>query len=146
MKLLVTKLNPAATLPKYAKPGDAALDLYTVADVVIPPHYVDRRTYLIGTGVAVAIPEGCFGSIRERSGLALNGLQVGGGVVDSGYRGEVMVVVRNLAQQPMEIKKGERIAQLIVQPYVAVEVEEVQDAKALGVTARGEGGIGSTGK
>lgn len=133
------KLYSNSVLPFYAKPGDAAMDLYATSSGAIE----GGGMLLVGTGVAMEIPEGYFGSIRERSGLARKGIGVGGGVVDSGYRGEVCVLLRNLSGHRFFFSAGERIAQMVVQPYARVEVEVVKEVSG---SERGEDGFGSTGQ
>ena len=148
MKVDVT-LAPGATLPKYATPGAAALDLYALDNVTMG---VDTPT-LIDTGVTVAIPLGFYGQIQGRSGLAFKeNVSVHPGVIDSDYRGRVKVLMTKHSTQsgviqiedttPFEIKKGDRIAQMLILPVAKVELEQVE---TLDTTERGEGGFGSTG-
>ena len=137
--LRVKKLNPDAVLPVRKRKGDAGLDLYAVEDVVLKP----GEWKAVSTGIAVEIPEGYFGLIKDRSGLALkHGLHVLAGVVDENYRGEIKVVLKNLGREEFKVEKGMRIAQLLIIPYLSVEVEEV---KELSDTDRGEKGFGSSG-
>ena len=118
--------------------SDAGWDLESVEDVVIEANGVAP---MIKTGVRVAIPDGYFGLIKERSSMAAKGIFVMGGVIDSGYRGEIMVNLANISGYDYTIKKGERIAQLIILPCSAVMVKgELPDSN------RGENGFGSTGK
>jgi dUTP pyrophosphatase len=142
MKLPITRLDPELPLPSYAHPGDAGLDLYSTEDVTLGPG--DRAA--LSTGIAVAIPAGYAGFVHARSGRALKqGLAVvnAPGLIDSGYRGEIKVIVINLARShDIRIERGEKIAQLVVQPVASVELEEVEE---LSVSERGEGGFGSTG-
>jgi dUTP pyrophosphatase len=129
-------------LPSYAHDGDAGLDLYSATDVTLAPFH----RALVSTGVAVAIPEGHAGFVLPRSGLAArDGLSLvnAPGLIDSHYRGEVKVVAVNLDPEvPIEIRRGDRIAQLVVQAVAWAEPAEVAELDA---TARGEGGFGSTG-
>jgi dUTP pyrophosphatase len=129
-------------LPSYAHDGDAGLDLYSATDVTLAPF----QRALVSTGVAVAIPEGHAGFVLPRSGLATrSGLSLvnAPGLIDSHYRGEVKVVAVNLDPEvPIEIRRGDRIAQLVVQAVAWAEPAEVAELDA---TARGEGGFGSTG-
>ncbi|MCD6521778.1 dUTP diphosphatase [Candidatus Calescamantes bacterium] len=126
-------------LPQYAHPFDAGVDLRSRVDITIPPG--ERR--LVPTGIKIAIPPGYAGIIKDRSGLALReGLHTLAGVIDSGYRGEVGVILLNSGKEEVKIKKGERIAQLLVIPCMVVKWEEGD----LEETARGEKGWGSTGK
>ena len=117
---------------------DAGWDLESVEDVIVP---AQEFTPMIHTGVKVAIPEGYFGLIKERSSMAAKGIFVMGGVIDSGYRGEIMVNLANISGYDYEIKSGDRIAQLIILPCSAVMVKgELPDSN------RGEDGFGSTGR
>lgn len=128
-------------LPEYATPGSAGLDLRSAEDAVLEPG--DFRA--ISTGLFLEIPPGFEGQIRPRSGLALkHGVTVlnAPGTVDSDYRGEVKVLLVNLGKAPFEVKRGDRIAQLVISPCVQVELSE---AKELSPTVRSEGGFGSTG-
>ena len=139
--LQVTRLHPEAVLPAYAHDGDAGLDLVAVEDVVLAP----GQRHAVATGLALAIPDGWVGLVHPRSGLALrHGLTVANapGTIDAGYRGEVKVILVNLGAEPVTISVGERIAQLVLQEVGRAVVEEVD---ALGDTARGAGGFGSTG-
>ena len=142
MLLPIKRLDPGLPLPTYAHVGDAGLDLRSAIDVVLQP--LERA--LVPTGIAVAIPAGHAGFVQPRSGLALNcGLSFPNtpGLIDSHYRGEVKVILVNLdASEPVRIARGDRIAQLVVQPVLTCEPIEVDDLEA---TARGEGGFGSTG-
>ena len=142
MKVEITRLDPTLPLPKYALPGDAGMDLFSSVDVVVNP----GERSLIPTGIAVAIPEGYVGLIHPRSGLAIkNGISLvnSPGTIDAGYRGEIRVILINHdPQEPFEVKKGDRIAQIVFQKYEQVILEEVE---FLPNTVRGEGGFGSTG-
>ncbi len=138
MELRVKRIHPEAKLPLYGHPGDAGLDLFSVVDRELGPGDV----FAVPTGVQVAIPPGHVGLIWDKSGIALMGVHRLAGVVDAGYRGEIQVVVMNLGDGPFAVKKGMKIAQMLVQPVVAVEVVETD---SLDDTSRGEGGFGSTG-
>lgn len=140
----IKKLNDMAIIPRKAHDDDAGFDLYaSIPDsVVIHPH----KTILIGTGISVELPKNTFGAIFARSGLAFkSGLAPANkvGVVDCNYRGEVCVALHNHSDMPKEVSPGERIAQMVVMPYVNVSLELAED---LSDTDRGEGGFGSTGK
>ena len=155
MDIKIKRLSETATIPTYAHVGDAGMDLY--ADLhplqediesevesycLINPH----STTMISCGFAIAIPEGYFGGIYARSGLASKqSLRPANcvGVVDSSYRGEVMVALHNDSDEIQEIKHGQRIAQMLIQPVVSANIEEVE---SLDETERGEGGFGSSGK
>ncbi len=137
--LKVKKLRPDAVLPVRKRKGDAGLDLYAVEGVVLKP----GEWVAIPTGIAVEIPEGHFGLIKDRSGLALkHALHCLAGVVDENYRGEIKVVMINLGKEEVKIEKGTRIAQLLIIPYLSVDIEEVEE---LSDTERGEKGFGSSG-
>jgi len=136
------RLDPAASLPETAHPGDAGLDLRAAADVEVGP----GERAMVPTGLAVAIPDGSAGLVLPRSGLASKqGLTLSNapGLIDSGYRGEVICAVVNLDRsESVKIARGDRIAQLVI-----VEVPEVRPAwvDELPPSTRGEGGFGSTG-
>lgn len=139
MKIKAKKIYPDAQLPQMMRDGDAALDLYAYDNYTLKP---DERT-TVGTGVAMAIPEGYWGNIRDRGGLPFkHGIHTMGGVVDSNYRGEIKVIVINLGQEEYTIKKGDRVCQMIVHQHEKVEFEEVDE---LGTTNRGEDGFASSG-
>jgi dUTP pyrophosphatase len=141
VQVRVKRLNPDAKIPKAAKKGDVAFDLYSVIDYEIKP----GERYAIPTGIALEIPIGYEGQVRPRSGLALKeGLTVLNtpGTIDSGYRGEVKTIIINLGDTPFQITKGMRISQLAIRPVPDVEFVEVDE---LSDTDRGEGGFGSTG-
>jgi dUTP pyrophosphatase len=139
--LYVRRIHPDARMPVGAYPGDAGLDLASVEDVVLAPG--ERRT--IGTGLAIAIPPGHGGFVQPRSGLAArHGITVvnSPGLIDSGYRGEVKVVLLNTdAAEPFHVRPGDRIAQLVVLAVPEVEVIEASD---LPPSERAERGFGSS--
>jgi len=139
MELKVKKVQMDAKLPQYGHTGDAGLDLFSSIDFVLEKGQVEA----IPSGVKVAIPDGYVGLIWDKSGVSLKGVHRLAGVIDSGYRGEVKVVMINLSDKPFAIDKGMKIAQMLVQPITMVRVVEAED---LDNTSRGEGGFGSTGK
>jgi dUTP diphosphatase len=143
VRLRVRRLDPQAPLPSYAKPGDAGLDLVANSEVTLKP----GERAVVPTGIAIAIPEGHAGWVLPRSGLASkHGITLANapGLIDSGYRGEVLVSVVNLdPDEAYTIRRGERIAQLVIAPFATVTVEE---SDALPASERGEGGFGSTGR
>jgi dUTP pyrophosphatase len=142
MRLSVKLLHPGARLPTRAHPGDAGADLFSVEEVVIPAG--ERRD--IGTGIALAIPEGYAGFVQPRSGLAFkHGIMVvnSPGLIDAGYRGELRVSLYNSGREPFLVAVGERIAQLVIQP---VEAPEYVAADELPESSRGQGGFGSSGR
>ena len=138
----IKKLNENAIIPTYGSAFSAGADLYSAMDdVVIAPH----TTTLIKTGLALELPIGFAGLIYARSGLATKrGLAPANkvGVIDCDYRGEVMVALHNHSDIEQTVAKGERIAQLIITPYIVADFEEADE---LSETVRGEGGFGSTG-
>ncbi|WP_408071232.1 dUTP diphosphatase [Butyrivibrio sp. JL13D10] len=144
MIVKIKKLSETATMPTRGSFAAAGYDLYANvdADTKIAPH----TTAKIGTGLAMEIPDGYFGGIYARSGIATKeGLRPANcvGVVDSDYRGEIIVAVHNDSDIERIITPAERIAQIIIQPYLSVEFEETDE---LGESERGAGGFGSTGK
>jgi len=143
MDLPVAKLKDDAVLPSRAHEGDAGLDLY----VCEPAHLGPGERWSVGTGVAVEIPDGHAGLVLPRSGLARDhgiALVNGPGLIDSGYRGEVRVLLLNTdPAETFRIEPGERIAQLLIVPIALAEPVEVE---ALAESARGEGGFGSSGR
>ncbi len=142
MILKLKKLNDNAIIPTRGSEKAAGYDLYAAEEVNIKA----GETVKIGTGIAVAIPDGYFGGIYARSGLATKeGLRPANcvGVIDSDYRGELIVSIHNDSSVDRLIEKGERMAQLVVQPYLSVEFEEADE---LDETERGDGGFGHSGK
>jgi dUTP pyrophosphatase len=143
VELRVTRLRDDARLPSRAHEGDAGLDLYAAEPARLDP--LERAT--VATGVAVEIPEGHAGLVLPRSGLAARhgvALVNAPGLIDSGYRGELRVLLLNTdRQRAFEVEPGDRIAQLILTPVVVAEPVEVADLEA---SARGAGGFGSTGR
>jgi dUTP pyrophosphatase len=142
MRLKIARLDPDLPIPQYARTGDAGLDLIAADDVSLLPG--ERGS--VPTGIAIAIPEGYAGFVHARSGRALReGLALvnAPGLIDAGYRGEIKVIVVNLdAASPIHIKRGDKIAQLVIQPVAAVELEPVDELPA---SERSDGGFGSTG-
>lgn len=138
-ELPMRRLEPGAVLPTRAHHDDAGLDLYGLEDAVVAP----GEGRVLKTGIAVAVPAGHVGLVCDRSSMARRGLKSAGGVIDAGYRGEVGVVVWNLSREPQAVKKGERIAQMLIMPISTPAPVESAD---LGDTVRGVGGFGSTGR
>lgn len=145
--LAVVRLDPDLPMPARAHDGDAGVDLYSAVDVELAP----GRRALVPTGIAVAIPHGMVGLVHPRSGLATRvGLSIvnSPGTIDAGYRGEVKVALINLdPDEPIVVRRGDRIAQLLVQRVELPDLIEVTsfDEAGLAVTSRGEGGHGSSG-
>ncbi|MDT0302980.1 dUTP diphosphatase [Streptomonospora wellingtoniae] len=142
VEVLIRRIDPDLPLPVYARPGDAGADLVTAEDVVVPP----GRRAVVGTGIAIALPEGYAAFVHPRSGLAARcGLTLvnAPGTVDAGYRGEVRVTLLNTdAETAVELTRGDRVAQLVVQ---RVERAVFREADALPDSVRGADGFGSTG-
>ena len=134
-------------VPAYATPGSAGLDLCAAAEAELVLQPGDRA--LVPTGFALAIPPGYEGQVRPRSGLALHAgvtLANSPGTIDSDYRGEVAVILVNLGSEPFRLRRGERIAQLVIAPVAQPALKEVGSADELGPTSRGAGGFGHTGR
>ena len=139
MVIKIKKLSVTAIIPKFANPGDAGMDFYANETIILQSH--ERK--LISTGISMAIPYGYVGLIWDKSGLASkHGLKTMAGVIDSGYRGEIKILVHNLSDQTYTIQQGKKIAQMLIQPIEQREIVEVTD---LNETKRGNEGFGSTG-
>jgi dUTP pyrophosphatase len=140
--VLITRLDPGVPVPSYEHPGDAGADLVTTVDATLAP----GERALLPTGIAIALPDGYAAFVHPRSGLAVKfgvSLVNAPGTVDAGYRGEVKVSVINLdPTHPVVFHRGDRIAQLVVQPVVRARFHEVE---RLPGSARGDAGFGSTG-
>lgn len=142
VEILVRRLDADLPLPSYAHPGDAGADLLTTVDVSLAP----GERAMVPTGLAIALPEGYVALVHPRSGLAAkHGLSIVNtpGTVDAGYRGEIKVMLINLdPREPIELRRGDRIAQLVVQRVERAVFSEVGE---LPESVRGDGGYGSTG-
>ena len=142
VKVPVKILDEGLPRPSYAKPGDAGLDLRSTEDIVIEP----GQRALIGTGIALAIPQGYAGFVQPRSGLAIKqGMTLVNtpGLIDSGYRGEIRIIALNTDKEhAIAIRRGDRIAQLVIQEVPAVELVEVEE---LSSSERADTGFGSSG-
>lgn len=142
MEVQIKKLRPDAEIPRYQKSGDAGFDFYCVERAVVPPNSVA----ILPTGLAIAVPPGYELQLRLRSGAALATpliLANAPGTIDSGYRGEIGIIVRNLSAEPWIVEKGTRLAQGVLAPVYTAKFIEVKD---LPPSERGAGGFGSTGK
>ena len=140
MKIRVKKVFPEANLPTRANDSDAGYDLYSTESLPITP----SSRQAVCTGICVEIPKGYYGRIAPRSGLALKaGVDVLGGVIDSGYRDEIKVILINLGETLVSIDEGDRIAQLIIEKCEDIEWENVD---SLNDSERGESGFGSSGQ
>ncbi|HEX3073977.1 MAG TPA: dUTP diphosphatase [Ignavibacteriales bacterium] len=141
MELKVKRIAEKAVLPHYAHPGDAGLDLYSIERKTIQP----GESTSIRTGIMIQLPPNTEAQVRPRSGLALNYAVTvlnSPGTIDHGYRGEVKVILINHGKAPFEVEEGMKIAQLVIQSVLTVDVTAVDE---LSETRRGEGGFGSTG-
>lgn len=140
MKINIKKLHPDAIVPRFAHHNDAGFDLFAIEDTTINP----GQRLSVKTGIALAIPDGYVGLVWDKSSIShKQGIKTIGGVIDSGYRGEILIGMINLSDAPYTFEKGHKVAQMIIQErqYVdLVEVEELEDG------VRGAGGFGSTGK
>lgn len=143
MELQIKKVNPEAKMPEFAHNHDAGMDLYNGSDNGLILEKGARA--VIGTGVAVAIPEGHVGLVKDKSGLASkSGITILGGVIDAGYRGEINVIILNAGNDRVTIGGFQKLAQLLIMPVVQptiIEVDELMESS----DARGESGFGSTG-
>ena len=141
MKLSIRRIDPAAQMPTYAHPGDAGMDVRSIEELTLEP----GARALVHTGLVFQLPPDAEAQVRPRSGLALkHGVTVlnSPGTIDSGYRGEVGVVLVNLGQAPFKVEKGMKIAQVVVSRVEQAEIVEVRETDE---TDRGSGGFGSTG-
>tara|TARA_Y100000310_G_scaffold336265_1_gene420332 strand:- start:2937 stop:3362 length:426 start_codon:yes stop_codon:yes gene_type:complete len=140
LKLEIQKINSEAKLPNFAHTGDAGMDLFAVEDCIIDA----GSRVLVPTGIVMKIPFGYVGLIWDKSGLAVkHGITMLAGVIDSGYRGEIKIVVQNLGSKPFEVVKGNKIGQMLIQAVVQPEIVEVEE---LDKTSRSAGSFGSTGE
>lgn len=138
MELKVQKLYPDAKLPSFAYEGDGGMDLFSYEELELAPGEIKS----IGTGIKIAIPEGYAGFVWDKSGLAAGGLITVGGVVDSGYRGELKVVLSNISRVSYQIRRKQKIAQLIIKK---IEKPRIIETVLHDDTERGECGFGSSG-
>jgi|SRR3989344_3437408 len=141
VNIKIKKLHSEAITPKYAHQGDAGMDIYSVEELIIP----SKERGLVKTGLSFEIPEGYEIQVRPKSGLALNhGLTILNtpGTIDSGYRGEICVIIFNSSAKDYQVKKSEKIAQIVLKKVESMDIEEVNE---LSDSSRGQGGFGSTG-
>lgn len=139
MKIKIKKLHKDAKLPTHGHPGDAGIDFYTVENVLFPA--LGRMQ--VHTGIAVEIPEGYVGLVWDKSSIAFkHGLKIMGGVIDSSYRGEMIMSLRNLSDKDFLLEKGHKVAQMLIQKFEHCDILEVEK---LSETVRGHGREGSTG-
>jgi dUTP pyrophosphatase len=139
MQIKVKKLKDSAKLPTHGHPGDAGMDFYAIDEVIFLPNKQMR----VHTGVAIEIPEGHVGLIWDKSSISFNlGLKVMGGVIDSSFRGELVMSMLNTGEKKVKLEKGHKIAQMLIQKFEHCDILEVDE---LTETVRGEGREGSTG-
>lgn len=140
MKIKIKKLNPEAKLPNYAHTGDVGMDMYSLEDYSLKPG--ERKILFVG--FSLEFESGYAAIVKDKSSLPKNaGIHTMGGVFDAGYRGEYNVQLINLGQESYQIKKWDKIAQLVILPVIIAELEEVEELQQ---SSRGEGRFGSTGK
>ncbi len=140
MQIKVKKLHKDAKLPTHGHPGDAGMDFYTYEEILFPAGVQTR----VHTGVAVEIPEDHVGLIWDKSSVSFNlGLKIMGGVIDAGYRGEIIMNFLNVSEGDVYMEKGRKIGQMIIQKFEHCDVVEVDE---ISETVRGKGREGSTGK
>jgi dUTP pyrophosphatase len=135
----ILRVSSEAVLPTRAHPDDAGLDLYGLEDIMLEA----GQGKVAKTGIALALPAGHVGLVADRSSLAKRGVKTAGGIIDAGYRGEIHIVLWNISGSPIQLKSGERIAQLLILPVATPAVVEVN---SLDETQRGLKGFGSSGK
>ncbi len=141
MKLKVKRIDEEAIIPKYVHSTDSGMDIYSIENKVINP----GETVLIKTGLKIELPPNTEAQIRPKSGIALkNSVTVLNtpGTIDEGFTGEICIILINHGKEDYKVNKGEKIAQMVIQPVIRVDIEEVHDIQN---TSRGEGGFGSTG-
>ncbi|MFC1691566.1 dUTP diphosphatase [Nanoarchaeota archaeon] len=139
MHVKIKKLTPDVKAPAYAHPGDAGMDIYASEDTLVAP----GETKVVKTGISMAVPDGFVALVWDKSGhAAKKSIKTMAGVIDSGYRGEVGIVMVNLGKENFEIAKNTKVAQILIQKIESPQVVEVDDLEE---TSRGEGGFGSTG-
>ncbi|MHA2074850.1 MAG: dUTP diphosphatase [Candidatus Hodarchaeales archaeon] len=137
MYIKIRKINELAKLPKKHSINDAAYDLFSIEDIML----ASGQTSIINTGICMEIPAGYYGQIQSRSSIALKGIFITGGVIDSGYRGEIMVITNNISSDVYKIKKGDRVAQIVfhkVNNFDLIEVDSLDEDNDRG------GGFGSS--
>jgi dUTP pyrophosphatase len=134
----IKKLIPEAIIPSYAHEGDAGMDIHSCEDFILGPN----ERHLFSTGISIELPAGYVSLIWDKSGVANKGIKTMGGVIEHTYRGEYKIILYNTGKEPYEIKKGQKIAQILIQPIITAQVQEVSE---LSETKRGSGAFGSTG-
>lgn len=141
MKLKFKRIHEDAIIPRYAHDKDSGMDLYSIEDKIIEP----GETILVETGLKLELPENTEAQVRPKSGIALNNSVTvlnSPGTIDESFKGHLCVILINHGKNPYKVEKGKKIAQLVIQPVIRVEIEEIEE---LSESSRGEGGFGSTG-
>ncbi len=138
MEVFIKKLGSDTKSPSYAHEGDAGADLYSAEDKKIEAGEISK----VRIGLSIAIPDGFVGIVMDKSGIALKGIHSIAGVVDSSFRGELEIVLANLGKSAFEIKKGQKVCQMVIMPVATAKITE---AEKLSETKRGKKGFGSTG-
>lgn len=138
VELKVKRLTSSAKLPKSPRKGDAGMDIFSDETLTIKPNH----RALVKTGISIEFPTGYVALVWDKSGIAKKGLAKIGGVIDSTYRGEYKIMLHNISSKDYQVKKGEKIAQILIQPVIHPTIKEV---KELSDSSRGKGGFGSTG-
>ncbi len=138
VKIKIKKLVSDAKIPSYAYPEDVAMDIFSCEKLIIKP----KCRVLVKTGISMEFPKGYVALVWDKSGIAKNGVTCLGGVIDSNYRGEYKIILLNVGSKNYKIKKGQKVAQILIQPVVHGKIEEVNE---LDESSRGEDGFGSTG-
>ena len=140
MELKIKKIDPGAKLPQRAHLHDAGIDIFSLERMIVSP----GKRVAIRTGISIEIPEGYAGLVWDKSGIAIKeGLTTIGGVIDSTYRGELLIGIVNIGTTEYVFDKGHKVAHLLIQK---IELVDIIEAESLSDTARGESGFGSTGK
>jgi len=139
MQIKIKKLHLEAKLPQYAHPGDVGMDFFSIEKYILNP----GERYAFKTGIAMEFPEGYAAIVKDKGGVANAGVETIGGVFDAGYRGEYFIHLLNVGNEPYEVKKGQKICQIIIFP---VEIPTLTEVKSLSDSARGDGKYGSTGQ
>ncbi len=139
MEIKIKKLQPDAIIPSYAHPGDIGMDLYSREDVTIAPN----ASHLFDIGVAMEFEEGYGAIVMDKGSVSKQGVHTMGGVFDAGYRGTYMIHLFNHGKEAFEVKKTQKIAQIVILP---VQIPTLTEVDELNDSARGEGAFGSTGK
>jgi dUTP pyrophosphatase len=143
MKMKVRKVHPDAILPKYTREGDAGMDIYTIEEYTLKPG--ERK--LFKTGISYEMEPGFVSLIWDRSGLAINhGITTLGGVIEHTYRGELGIILLNTSDVEYHVEKGDKIANMLIQPIVTASIEELKEDDNFSESPRGKNAFGSSGR